>query len=85
MASPPVDTCGAGDAYAAGLLFGWITGHGLTSMGRIAARTASAVISRQGAALLPEQAAEVLEAVVPCGILEAAQQADPSFAALHQQ
>ncbi|PSC71317.1 adenosine kinase [Micractinium conductrix] len=53
----PVDTCGAGDAYAAGLLIGYLKHYDLTAMGRTAARTASAVISRHGAALTSEAAA----------------------------
>lgn len=55
-ATPPVDTCGAGDAYAAGLLYGFLRGLDLHSMGHVAAKTASAVISRHGPQLLPEDA-----------------------------
>jgi sugar/nucleoside kinase (ribokinase family) len=78
---PPVDTCGAGDAYAAGMMFGWLSGQGLASMGRTAARAASSVIGRQGAAMTLEQAAEVAAAVAPVGILEAAHKAGVVVAA----
>ena len=47
----PVDTCGAGDAYVAGLLFSYLSGFDLAAMGRTGARVASAVISRPGACL----------------------------------
>jgi hypothetical protein len=55
-AKPPVDTCGAGDAYAAGLLYGFLCGLDLHSMGHLAAKTASAVISKHGPQLSPEDA-----------------------------
>ncbi|EIE21629.1 Ribokinase-like protein, partial [Coccomyxa subellipsoidea C-169] len=42
----PVDTCGAGDAYCAGLLYAYLSGLDLASMGRCSARVASAVLSR---------------------------------------
>jgi hypothetical protein len=53
---PPVDTCGAGDAYAAGLLYGFLCGLDLHSMGHLAAKTASAVISKHGPQLTPDDA-----------------------------
>ena len=56
MPNPPVDTCGAGDSYAAGLLYSLLQNHTITSMGRTAARTAAAVISVHGAHLTPEAA-----------------------------
>lgn len=115
MAQAPVDTCGAGDSYAAGacgghaggmrggcgllrvcwglagqgsfgaaacladpasrstpplspppgLLYGYLSGLDLVSMGRCAARTASAVLSRVGAQLTPEAAAESIKALPP--------------------
>jgi sugar/nucleoside kinase (ribokinase family) len=49
----PVDTCGAGDAYFAGLLFAFLHGMDLHAMGHMAAKTASAVISRHGPQLQP--------------------------------
>jgi sugar/nucleoside kinase (ribokinase family) len=54
--SPPVDTCGAGDAYAAGLLYGFLCGLDLHSMGHLASKTASAVISKHGPQLTPDDA-----------------------------
>lgn len=48
----PVDTCGAGDAYAAGILYGLLRGGmDLESMGNFAARVASVVVAQQGARL----------------------------------
>jgi sugar/nucleoside kinase (ribokinase family) len=44
----PVDTCGAGDAYCSGFLFAFLLGLDMHAMGNIAAKTASAVISRHG-------------------------------------
>ncbi len=43
------DTTGAGDLYAAGLLYGLIHGHPLPQAGRIAARCAAEVVSHYGA------------------------------------
>lgn len=57
---PPVDTCGAGDAYAAGLLHGFLKGLDLVEMGQIATQTASAVISRNGPRLTREEAKTVV-------------------------
>ena len=62
--SAPLDTCGAGDAFAAGVLYAFLSGFGVATMGRAGARIASAVISQCGAGLTPEDAqrltAEVL-------------------------
>ncbi len=44
-----VDTTGAGDAYAAGFLFGLTSGRDLAACGRIGAITAAEVISHAGA------------------------------------
>ena len=55
-ADKPVDTCGAGDAYAAGVLYGLLNGHDIHSMGQFGARVASAVISRYGARLKKDDA-----------------------------
>jgi sugar/nucleoside kinase (ribokinase family) len=52
----PIDTCGAGDGYAAGFLHGYLSGMTVREMGELAAATASAVISHQGPQLLPEHA-----------------------------
>ncbi len=59
-AAPPVDTCGAGDAYAAGLLFGLLQGFSLPAMGLAAARTASAVIKRLSPHLHEQDAEHVV-------------------------
>jgi sugar/nucleoside kinase (ribokinase family) len=64
--SPPIDTCGAGDAYAAGLLFGFMKKLDVNSMGRVAARAASAVIARHGATMSSNAAALVV-AALPAG------------------
>eukprot|EP00239_Pterosperma_sp_CCMP1384_P006425 CAMPEP_0197854406 /NCGR_PEP_ID=MMETSP1438-20131217/24621_1 /TAXON_ID=1461541 /ORGANISM="Pterosperma sp., Strain CCMP1384" /LENGTH=477 /DNA_ID=CAMNT_0043469135 /DNA_START=134 /DNA_END=1563 /DNA_ORIENTATION=- len=47
----PVDTCGAGDSYAAGVLYGFLTGADLKTMGEMGACTASSVIMHSSARL----------------------------------
>ena len=59
----PVDTCGAGDAYAAGVLYGYLSGFDVAHMGRAGARVASAVIAQHGAGLSPEAAAKLAAAM----------------------
>lgn len=49
--APPLDTCGAGDAYAAGLLFGMLKGLDVYGMASVGARVASTVIRQRGARL----------------------------------
>lgn len=61
----PVDTCGAGDAYCSGFLFAFLLGLDMHSMGHVAAKTASAVISRHGPHLQERDADTV--AGVPLG------------------
>jgi sugar/nucleoside kinase (ribokinase family) len=46
-----VDTTGAGDLWAAGFLYGWLTGAPLAGCGAFGATLAAAVVGRQGAAL----------------------------------
>lgn len=60
--SPPIDTCGAGDAWAAGILYGLLYHQGgdIVSIGNIAARSASAVIAKHGPTLCEEAAASVV-------------------------
>ena len=58
--SPPIDSCGAGDAYAAGMLFGLLAGLDPAAMGSCGSRFASAVISKHGANLTQAEAAELL-------------------------
>jgi pfkB family carbohydrate kinase len=48
----PVDTCGAGDAYAAGVLWAYLRGMGIAAMGRAGARVASQVDIRDALTLL---------------------------------
>jgi sugar/nucleoside kinase (ribokinase family) len=55
-AAAPVDTCGAGDAYAAGVLYSLLRGASLQHSGAFGARVASAVISKHGARLCEEDA-----------------------------
>ena len=62
MDSPPVDTCGAGDAYAAGVLYSLLHSASLAQAGAFGARVASSVISRNGARLTTEAAAELAAA-----------------------
>lgn len=64
--SPPIDTCGAGDAYAAGLLYGFLKRYDVVTMGRAAARTASAVIAHRGS-FLNDAAAATVVASLPTG------------------
>ena len=59
MPAPPVDTCGAGDAYAAGVLYALLQGAGVDGMGRAGARVASSVISQRGARLGAEDARQL--------------------------
>ncbi|XP_057970040.1 uncharacterized protein LOC131159292 [Malania oleifera] len=48
----PVDTCGAGDAYASGILYGILRGvSDLKGMGALAARVAAVVVGQQGTRL----------------------------------
>jgi sugar/nucleoside kinase (ribokinase family) len=52
----PVDTCGAGDAYAAGFLHAYLRGSNVRQMGEFGAWCASSVLGRQGPKLLEEDA-----------------------------
>lgn len=58
----PVDTCGAGDAYASGVLYGIIRGASdLKGIGSLAARVASTVVGQQGTRLRVLDAIELAE------------------------
>uniref|UniRef100_A0A061RV99 PfkB-type carbohydrate kinase n=1 Tax=Tetraselmis sp. GSL018 TaxID=582737 RepID=A0A061RV99_9CHLO len=59
-AEPPVDTCGAGDAFAAGFLYGLLKGYNVRSMAAFGAQVASCVISRFGARLKEEDAVRLV-------------------------
>ncbi|KAF3792221.1 putative sugar kinase [Nymphaea thermarum] len=63
----PVDTCGAGDAYAAGILYGLLRGASdLKGMGGLASRVAAVVVGQQGTRLRLQDATE-LAASLPLG------------------
>lgn len=56
----PVDTCGAGDAYASGILYGILRGMSdLKGMGTLAARIAATVVGQQGTRLRVQDAVEL--------------------------
>ncbi|OWM79395.1 hypothetical protein CDL15_Pgr022807 [Punica granatum] len=58
----PVDTCGAGDAYASGVLYGILRGvSDLKGIGSLAARVASTVVGQQGTRLRVQDAVELAE------------------------
>ena len=61
----PVDTCGAGDAYAAGVLFSLLKSvPDVASVGALASRVAAVVVGQQGTRLREEDASEIADAVV---------------------
>ncbi len=51
-----VDTCGAGDAYAAGFCYALMMGHDCQTAGRFASSTAAQIIQRHGAQLMEDEA-----------------------------
>ncbi|CAH8275147.1 unnamed protein product [Arabidopsis lyrata] len=56
----PVDTCGAGDAYASGILYGILRGvSDLKGMGDMAATIAATVVGQQGTRLRVQDAVEL--------------------------
>ncbi|KAK4795827.1 hypothetical protein SAY86_028153 [Trapa natans] len=58
----PVDTCGAGDAYASGVLYGVVRGISeLKGIGSLAARVASTVVGQQGTRLRVQDAIDLAE------------------------
>lgn len=58
----PVDTCGAGDAYASGILYGLSRGvSDLRSIGTLASKVASVVVAQQGTRLGVQDAAKLAD------------------------
>lgn len=58
----PIDTCGAGDAYASGILYSILRGiSDLKGMGTLAARIAATVVGQQGTRLSVLHAGELAE------------------------
>ncbi|KAK6155281.1 hypothetical protein DH2020_009529 [Rehmannia glutinosa] len=58
----PVDTCGAGDAYASGILYGLLHGASdLRGMGALASKVASVVVGQQGTRLRVQDAVKLAE------------------------
>ncbi|KAK4384732.1 putative sugar kinase [Sesamum angolense] len=56
----PVDTCGAGDAYASGILYGLLRGvSDLRDMGALASKVASVVVAQQGTRLRVQDAVKL--------------------------
>ncbi|KAL2649586.1 hypothetical protein R1flu_017714 [Riccia fluitans] len=60
----PLDTCGAGDAYAAGVLYGFLRGvpH-IKGIGNLAARVAAMVVGQHGTRLKKEDAKELVSSI----------------------
>ncbi|KAG0502198.1 hypothetical protein HPP92_002270 [Vanilla planifolia] len=60
----PLDTCGAGDAYASGILYGVLRGMSdLKGMGMVASRVAAVVVGQRGTRLTVQDAAAVLSSL----------------------
>ncbi|CAM8976542.1 unnamed protein product [Rhodiola kirilowii] len=60
----PVDTCGAGDAYASGILYSILRGLAdLKGMGDLAAKVAAIVVGQQGTRLRVPDAANVAQSL----------------------
>ncbi|KAJ8771345.1 hypothetical protein K2173_026522 [Erythroxylum novogranatense] len=58
----PIDTCGAGDAYASGILYGILRGvSDLKGMGTLAARVAATVVGQQGTRLRIQDAVNLAD------------------------
>ena len=59
----PVDTTGAGDTYAAGFLFGYLSGCSVETSGKIASYLAGEIISQIGAQFGKERIAAIRESI----------------------
>ncbi|XP_028789075.1 uncharacterized protein LOC114745100 [Neltuma alba] len=60
----PVDTCGAGDAYASGIMYGVLRGiSDVKRIGKIAANVAATVVGQQGTRLGVSDAVKLAESV----------------------
>lgn len=60
----PVDTCGAGDAYASGIMYGVLRGiSDVKRIGKIAATVAATVVGQQGTRLRVSDAVKLAESV----------------------
>uniref|UniRef100_A0A7N0TBX9 Carbohydrate kinase PfkB domain-containing protein n=1 Tax=Kalanchoe fedtschenkoi TaxID=63787 RepID=A0A7N0TBX9_KALFE len=60
----PIDTCGAGDAYASGILYGILRGlPDLKGMGDLAARVAAVVVGQQGTRLKVPDASDIAQSL----------------------
>lgn len=58
----PVDTCGAGDAYASGILYGILRGASdLKGIGMLASKVAAIVVGQQGTRLRVQDAVDLAE------------------------
>ena len=58
----PVDTCGTGDAYASGILYGILRGASdLKGIGMLASKVAAVVVGQQGTRLRVQDAVDLAE------------------------
>jgi sugar/nucleoside kinase (ribokinase family) len=84
MPKGPLDTCGAGDAYAAGALYALLRGASIRGMGYSGARVSSTVISQRGARLKTEDADKLVE-VLPLMMYETTKLVTPEQQQQQQQ
>jgi len=84
MPKGPLDTCGAGDAYAAGAIYGLLSGASIRGMGYSGARVSSTVISQTGARLKREDADKLVE-VLPMMMFESTRLVIPGEASENEK